>query len=151
MSGEADALRAAHRLAYILGLALCFGTPGLIGILLLARVVPAGTQTPEGIHQQLGYLFSGIVFLSAAWVWWRSGRALHGFGRVPESQRASLVLRECLLYAVVLPSSSLCGLVYWTLVGAHAPRHVWGFILLTPMLFLALVPRSDRWMKALEG
>lgn len=138
-------------MAYALGLALCLGTPGLIAVLLLSGVVPPGTHAPEGIYQQVGYLFTGLVFLSAAWVWWRSGRLLNEFKAMPEAQRPSVVLREGLLYAAVFESSSLLGLVYWILVGAHAARHAWGFILLTPVLFAVLVPRYDRWAKSLEG
>jgi hypothetical protein len=52
---------------------------------------------------------------------------------------------------VLFQASSLCGLVYWILVGAHSPRHVWGFILLTPILFVALMPRMERWRLALEA
>jgi hypothetical protein len=62
-----------------------------------------------------------------------------------------VVLREGLIYAVLFQASSLCGLVYWILVGAHSPRHVWGFILLTPILFVALMPRMERWRLALEA
>jgi hypothetical protein len=62
-----------------------------------------------------------------------------------------VILREVLVYAALFEASSLCGLVYWTLVGAQAPRHAWGFILLTPALFLALVPRARRWRQALEA
>jgi hypothetical protein len=51
---------------------------------------------------------------------------------------------------VVFESSSLCGLVYWILVGNLGYRHVWGFILMTPLLFLVLVPRYTQWVKALE-
>jgi hypothetical protein len=143
-------IHSAQRLGYGLGLALCLGTPGLIAGLILARVVPAGNQAPEGVFQQLGYLFSGLVFLSAAWVWWRSGRLLRGFRAVPEALRPGVVLRESLVYAAAFEASSLCGLVYWALVGVHAARHAWGFVLLTPLLFLVLVPRADRWKKALE-
>lgn len=138
-------------MAYGAGLALCFGTPGLISALLLSGVVPAGSQRPEGVYQQLGYLFTGLVFLSATWVWWRSTRALASFKDLAEAERPATILREALLGAVVLESSSLGGLVYWTLVGSHSPRHVWGFILMTPLLFLALVPRFKRWEAALEG
>ena len=151
MSGAADPLRRAHRLAYGLGLALCCGTPGVIALLLLAGVIPPGTETPEGIHQQVGYLFTGLVFLAAAWVLWRSGQMLREFPEVPEAQRPGVLLRECLLYAALLDLSSLCGLLYWSQVGSQAGRHAWSFILLTPALFLALVPREARWRKALEG
>lgn len=144
-------IRATHRLAYGLGLALCVGTPGLIAMLILSGVVPPGTQTPDGVYQQLGYLFTGLVFLSAAWVWWRSGHVLRGFKELPEARRPSIILRECLIYAAAFESSSLFGLAYWSLVGGHAARHAWGFILLTPILFAALVPRLERWVNALEG
>ena len=151
MSGPNGPLRSAHRKAYALGLVLCLGTPALITGLLLGGVVLPGEQRPEGIFLQVGYLFTGLVFLSAAWVWWRSGKVLRGFRDLPEAQRASVILREGLLYAAMFELSSLCGLVYWILVGAHAARHSWGFILLTPLLFAALVPRYDRWAKSLEG
>jgi hypothetical protein len=151
MNEATEPLRSAHRLAYALGSALCFGTPGLIAVLLLSGVVPPGTHLPEGIYQQLGYLFTGLVFLSGAWVWWRSGQVLREFRELSEIQRPAVILREGLLYAAVFEASSLFGLVYWILVGAHAVRHAWGFILLTPLLFLALVPRYDRWLKGLEA
>ncbi|MDP1832397.1 MAG: hypothetical protein Q8K67_10095 [Geothrix sp.] len=151
MNGAADPLRSAHRTAYGLGLALCLGTPGGIAVLLLMGVVPPGTQAPEGVHQQLGYLFTGLVFLSAAWVWGRSGRVLRGFKALPGTRRSFVILRESLLYAAAFEFSSLFGLVYWSLVGGHAARHAWGFILMTPLLFATLVPRFGRWAKALEG
>jgi protein-S-isoprenylcysteine O-methyltransferase Ste14 len=150
VNGRADDLRARHRLAYGLGLALCLGTPGLISVLLLTGTIPPGSQAPEGFYQDLGYLFTGLVFLTAAWVWWRSGQALRAFKALPKAQQAAFVLRESLLYAAVFEASSLLGLVYWILVGSHAARHAWGFIVLTPVLFAALVPRYDRWEKALE-
>jgi hypothetical protein len=138
-------------MAYALGLALCVGTPGFISVLLLSGVVPPGTEAPEGVYQQLGYLFTGLVFLSAAWVWWRSGHQLREFKTLPAGQRPAVILREGLLYAAVFEASSVCGLIYWVLVGSHAARHAWGFILLTPVLFIALVPRYDRWTQHLEG
>jgi hypothetical protein len=150
VNGGVDAIRASHRLAWTLGLGLCLGTPGSIAALLLLKVVPAGTQVPEGIYLQVGYLCTGLVFLSAAWIWHRSGQVLLGFKLLPEAERPGVVRRECLLAAAVFGASSLLGLVYWMLVGAHAPRHAWGFILMTPVLFLALVPRGERWLKALE-
>lgn len=149
MNRPANSLLSAHRRAYALGLALCVGTPGLIGLLLGLGVVPPGQQVPEGVYQQVGYLFTGLVFLSGAWVWGRRGRMLREFKSLPESRRLAVILRETLLYAVLFEASSLCGLVYWLLVGAHAGRHVWGFLLLTPLLFLGLVPRFEQWSKVL--
>ena len=151
MNGTAKALRSAHRMGYGLGLILCFGTPGLIAVLMRSGVLPPGTQVPEGIFQQIGYLLTGLVFMTTAWVWWRSGKVLREFKMLPEARRSAVILQEGLLYAVVLETSSFCGLVYWILVGHHGARHAWGFILLTPVLYLALMPRYDRWAKALES
>lgn len=151
MNGTVPSIQPAGLRAYLLGAALCFGTPGLIAVLLLARVVPPGPHAPEGLYEQLGYLCTGLVFLAAAWVLWRRGQVLRSFREGPEARRASVVLRETLLYALVCEASSLLGLVYWLLMGAQDPRHAWGFILLTPMLFVALVPRPGRWRKALAG
>ncbi len=150
MNGQVDPLRSAHRRAYALGLVLCFGTPGLIGLLLGLGLVPPGQQAPEGIYQQVGYLFTGLVFLSGAWVWGRRGRMLREFKAVPEGRRPAVILREGLLYAMLFEISSFCGLMYWLLVGGHAARHVGGFLLLTPLLFVGLVPRFGQWSKALE-
>ncbi len=150
MSGGPEALRSAVRTGHLLGMALCFGTPVLVAALILTGTVPPGREPLGGISQQVGYLLTGLVFLSAAWVWWRSGRVLGGFRELPDASRPSTVLRESLLYAAAFEVSSLCGLAYWMLVGAQAVRHVWGFILLTPVLFLALVPGYDRWAKPLE-
>ncbi|MFN7956905.1 MAG: hypothetical protein U0P46_01055 [Holophagaceae bacterium] len=151
MSGGTEALRAAHRRGHLLGLALCLGTPALVGGLILSGAVPPGQEASEGLYQQVGYLFTGLVFLAAAWVWWRSGRKLGAFRSLAEGERPATVFRESLLYATAFEVSSLCGLAYWALVGTHGGRHVWGFILLTPVLFLTLVPRYDRWAQQLEG
>lgn len=150
MNGQVDSLRSAHTRAYGMGLALCLGTPGLIAVLLVLGLVPPGQQEPEGVYQQVGYLFTGLVFLSGAWVWGRRGRMLREFKAVPEGRRSAVILREGLLYATLFEISSLCGLVYWMLVGGHAARHVWGFLLLTPLLFVGLVPRFGQWLKASE-
>lgn len=151
MSLQADPLRSAHRLAYGLGLALCLGTPGLVAALILSGAVPPGGQSVTGLLEQVGYLFSGTVFLSAAWVWWRLGQALRGFRALPEARRTLVIVRESLVAAAAFELSSLFGLAYWSLVGQHAARHAWGFVVLTPLLFLAVVPRFERWAKALEG
>jgi hypothetical protein len=151
LNAPADPLHAAHRTAYALGLALCVGTPTFISILLLSGWVPPGTQSPEGFYQQVGYLFTGIVFLAAAWVWTRVGQVLRGFKALPLAARPATVLREGLLWAALLETSCLLGLAYWILVGHQAARHAWGFILLTPALFLGLVPRYGAWRRAAEG
>lgn len=151
MNQPLDALRAAHRRAYGLGLALCLGIPTLLAGLLGAGAVAPGAHAPEGVFQQLGYLFTGLVFLSGAWVWGRRERMLRGFKDVAEARRPALIWKESLLYSLAFEVSCICGLIYWTLVGAQAARHVGGFLVLTPLLFLVLVPRFGQWAKRLEA
>ena len=148
MNGVPEPLRAAHRMAHLVGLALCLGTPALIGGLILSGLIPPGEQPPEGPYLQLGHIFTGLVFLSATWVLWRKGSVLKAFRQVREPQRAGVVMRETLIYAALFELSSLYGLVYWILVGRHAARHVFGFIIMAPLLFLALAPRLGQWVDA---
>lgn len=150
MSDAPGLLRVAYRQARLVGFFLCLGTPALIGGLILSGWVPAGDHLPEGDLLQIGYIFTGLVFLSAAWVLWRRGVMLRTFRQIPEPSRPGLVRRETLLYAALFELSSFYGLVYWLLVGRHAARHVFGFIILAPLLFLALAPRLGHWVKALE-
>ena len=88
MSDPLTPLRSAHRGAYGVGLALCLGTPVLIALLILSGVVPPGTQAPVGFLEQVGYLFTGVVFLASSFTWWRLGQVLRGFKELPERQRA---------------------------------------------------------------
>jgi hypothetical protein len=145
-----EPLRVACRQALLVGLALCLGTPALVGGLVLSGLVPPGDNLPEGTYLQIGHIFTGLVLLSAAWVLWRRGTVLRAFRRTPESRRPAQVQRETLIYAALFELSSLYGLVYWLLVGKYAARHVFGFIILAPLLFLGLVPRLGHWAKALE-
>ena len=151
MTGTSAPLAGAVRRAWFMGLALCLGTPALVAGLVLSGLAPAGTQRPEGTYLQLGHIFTGLVFLSAAWVLWRKGVILRTLPQVPEALRPGLALRETLVYAALFELSSLYGLVYWLLVGAHAGRHVAGFIVLPPLLFLVLAPRRRHWQAAASG
>ena len=150
MNQVPGSLGAACRQGRLLGLALCLGTPALFAGLILSGLVPPGEQPAEGGYLQIGHLFTGVVFLSAAWVVWRRGAVLRTFRQVPDSRRPGLALRETLLYAALFELSSLCGLAWWILVGRHGARHVFGFIILTPILFLALAPSLEHWSKAQE-
>lgn len=151
MSDASESIRAAYRMARLVGVALCLGTPALLGGLILSGLVPPGEQLPEGVYLQLGHIFTGLVFLSGAWVLWRRGSVLRGFREVPEPRRPAVILRETLVYAALFELSSIYGLGYWILVGRHAARHVFGFIILAPILFLALTPRLEHWLKAAEA
>jgi F0F1-type ATP synthase membrane subunit c/vacuolar-type H+-ATPase subunit K len=141
----------AYRVSQIVGIALGFLSPLIIAGLLLSRTVPPGQLLPTELVQQVGYLFTGLVFLAGAWAFWRSGRVLSDFRRVDARRRPEVLLRTCVLFAALSELSCILGLVYWILAGAVAGRHAWGFILLSPLLFLGVVPRKARWKKALEG
>ena len=147
MSGPGDAFRP----AYMTGLALCLGLPTLAALLVLTGAIPAGNQPPEGLVQQVGYQLTGLVFLAAAIVFSRPGRAFQRLAALPSEERPAAVRSECLVVASILQVGVLCGLAYWAMVGVHAPRHAWGFLLTTPMLYVALVPRPARWAKASAG
>lgn len=145
MTEAPEHLQTACRQARLLGLALCLGTPILIGVLILSGLVPPGNHPPDGTYLQVGHLFTGLVFFSAAWVLWRRGVVLKAFPGFPAQRQAGVIFRETLLYAALFELSSLFGLAYWLLVGTHAARHVVGFIALSPLLFLAFAPRLRHW------
>lgn len=145
------ALESAYRTAQLLGLTLCFGTPLVLVVLLVSGAIPPGRQLPMAAAQQVGYLFTGLVFLAAAWSFWRSGRILAAFSTLDPGRRPGVLLRETLTYAALAELSSLLGLFYWLLAGQVVGRHAWGFLLLTPLLFLGVVPRRTRWKQTLEG
>lgn len=146
-----DALESACRRARLLGGLVAVGLPALAAGLAFGGIVPPGAHSPEGSFLSLGHTFTGLVFLSAAWILWRRGRVLATFHKVEASLRPRVVLRESLMYAALAGASSLYGLIYWSLVGLHAARHAVGFIALGPVLFLVLLPRPEAWRKALEG
>lgn len=146
-----DPLQAACRRARWAGALLGVGVPVLAGAAAAGGMVAPGVNPPEGAFLQVGHAFTGLVFLAAAWILWRRGQVLAGFRTLPEARRAPVVLRETLVYSALAGTSSLLGLAYWGLVGRGATRHALGFMLLGPLLFLALVPRSGAWRKALGG
>lgn len=146
MNGAPEPLPAVCRRARLVGFSICLGTPLFIGGLILSGHLPPGTHRPEGSYLQLGQLFTGLVFFSAAWVLWRRGVVSRSFSQVAPRRQAGVVLRETLLYAALFELSSLYGLAYWLLVGAYAARHVFGFLVLPPLLFLAFAPRLRHWV-----
>ena len=141
-------LPGAGRTAYGAGLALALGGSALAAVLMLSGGVPPGSQRPEGTLLQLGYLFTGTVFLAAALVAGRMGRSRRALAGLSPEARGAEVRRACLGAALLCQVGALCGLAYWALAGAHAGRHAWGFVATTPLLYLALVPRPGRWLRA---
>jgi hypothetical protein len=150
-AGQPDAaLRKAFQRAYGLGLVLCVCWP-LILQLLLGPVIKPGQAPPAGVVQQLGYTFTALTFLAAAFVTWRSGReraALHG---VAPALRPRIVFREVLLYSALFELSCLYGVLYWTLAGGEANRYARSFIMLTSLMFFFFVPRLGAWVEAAGG
>lgn len=147
---EVLALLPAYRRARAAGLVICVAWPLLLMALVATGAVRPGTAPMEGPARQIGYTFTGLVFLSAAWVTWRSGKVLKGFRDLAPALRPRVILRESLVYAAVFETSSLWGLLYWMMVGTAAARYVGTFMALTPLMFLFFVPRFYAWKLALE-
>ena len=147
---EVKALQPAYRQARVVGLFICVAWPLLLMVLVATGAVQPGTAPMTGPARQIGYTFTGLVFLSAMWVTWRSGKVLKGFRDLEPERRPRVVWRESLVYAALFELSSLWGLLYWMMVGQAAARYVGAFMALTPIMFLFFVPRFHAWKLALE-
>ena len=145
MRASLTALEASARRGWWVGFLVCLGGPVLILLSAWAGWIPPGSQPVEGVYQQVGYTFTGLVFLASAYLVWRKGHALRAFPAQAEGRQAGFVLRETLVYSALCASSALWGVLYWRLVGWHAFRHALTFLLLTPVLFLLFVPRLGAW------
>lgn len=150
MAEPLDLLAPAYRTARLIGWTICGAWPLILAGLVLAGVIPPGNHPVEGVYQQVGYTFTGLVFLSAAWVAWRKEKVLRGFRRVAPAIRLRLLQREILLYAALFEFSCLWGVLYWMLIGRGALRYVLAFMALTPIMFYILVPRLPAWIQAQE-
>jgi hypothetical protein len=146
---EEKALHRAFQKAYGLGLVLCVCWP-LILQLLLGPLIKPGQNAPQGVLQQLGYTFTGLTFLAAAFVTWRSLRVRAGFAALDPSRRPKVLFREVLLYAALFELSCFYGILYWALVGGEANRYARSFIMLTSLMYFFFVPRWGAWKDALE-
>ncbi|MBK8725161.1 MAG: hypothetical protein IPL96_03650 [Holophagaceae bacterium] len=143
------ALHRAFQKAYGLGLVLCVCWP-LVLQLLLGPVIKPGQNAPAGVIQQLGYTFTGLTFLAAAFVTWRSLKVRGRFKDLPAERRPRVLFREVLLYAALFELSCLYGILYWALVGGEANRYARSFIVLTSLMFFFFVPRYAAWREAVE-
>jgi hypothetical protein len=144
------ALRPAYQRARLVGLVLCVAWPLFLMVLVGTNAVRPGTAAAEGAAKQIGYTFTALTFLSAAFVTWRSGKVLKGFKDLAPEERPRTVQRESLIYAALFELSCLWGLLYWMIVGRNAYQHVLTFMALTPLMFFFFVPRLDAWRLALE-
>lgn len=147
---ELKAILPAYKRARVAGLVICVAWPLLLMVMVATGAVKPGNAPMTGAAKQIGYTFTGLVFLAAAWVTWRSGKVLKGFRDLAPESRPGVVFRESLIYAAVFETSSLWGLLYWMMVGTAAARYVGTFMALTPIMFLFFVPRFYAWKVALE-
>ena len=146
---ELKALHRAFRWSYLGGLTLCVFWPLMLQ-LLFTSYIPPGQNPPGGAVKQLGYTFTGLVLLSAAFVTWRWGRVRAGFPALSPGDRPRVLARELLFYSALFELSCFFGLAYWALTGLEGIRFARSFIVLTTIMFFCFVPRFDAWRRAAE-
>ncbi len=147
---DLNALHRAYRWAYLAGLALCVFWPLMLQLVFTSFIAP-GQNPPGGVVKQLGYTFTGLVLLCAAFVTWRWGKVRAGFGGLESAQRPKTLAREILLYSALFELSCFLGLAYWALAGLEGLRFARSFIVLTSIMFFCFVPRFEAWRRAAEG
>ncbi|MBL0212101.1 MAG: hypothetical protein IPQ13_14500 [Holophagaceae bacterium] len=147
---DLDALHRAYRWAYLAGLTLCVFWPLMLQLAFTEFIAP-GQNPPDGVVKQLGYTFTGLVLLCAAFVTWRSGKVRAGFCALAAAARPRAMAREILLYSALFEVSCFFGLAYWALAGHEGVRFARSFIVLTSIMFFCFVPRFDAWRRAAEG
>ncbi|MBL0313436.1 MAG: hypothetical protein IPP78_12145 [Holophagaceae bacterium] len=147
---DLDALHRAYRWAYLAGLTLCVFWPLMLQLVFTNFIAP-GQNPPDGVVKQLGYTFTGLVLLCAAFVTWRWGKIRAGFGELGSAARPKVMAREILLYSALFELSCFFGLAYWALAGLEGMRFARSFIVLTSIMFFCFVPRFDAWRRAAEG
>ena len=147
MSDQAPspAFRRAYSLAYGLGTLLCVVWPLVLqGV--LGTILPPGSLGMQGLAEELGYTFTGLVVLGVLFVRWRFGRIRTGFAALDESRQVKVMTLEILLYAAIFELSALFGLVYYGMGGPE--RYARSFIGLATAMFLVFVPRMAAWRQA---
>lgn len=147
---DLHALHKAYRWSYLAGLSLCLFWPLMLQLLFTGFITP-GKNPPEGVIQDLGYTFTGLVLLIAGFVTWRSGKMRAGFQALDRSVRPRIMAREILVYSALFELSCFFGLAYWAMTGLGGLRYARSFIVLTSVMFFVFVPRFEAWRKAAEG
>lgn len=141
---------AAVQKARVLGLVLCLAWPLTLMALLTVGAIAPGNFRPEGWVQQVGYTFTALSLLAAAYATWRTGGLMKAFPTLPEDQRPGVAFRSSLGFSILFLLSSFYGLAYWRLVGRNAFQHVMVFVALSPVMFILFAPRLHHWLDALE-
>jgi len=141
---ETSTLRRAHRGPYLLGLALCVLWPALLE-LLLGRL-PQGEPSSPDVIQSVGHTFTGIIFLAAAYIFWRKRRAKAALGEQDPSAHAASLRRETYMASILFAVCSLLGPLYFGMAGSPGMRHARSYIAAVPILFFAFAPRVSSWV-----
>jgi hypothetical protein len=146
----APAFRRAFFLAYGAGVLLCIVWPLTVQGLLPFLLHP-GRLGPSPLAEELGFTFTGLVFLSALFVHGRSRKVRAGLAVRAAGRHTRVMAVEILLYSAIFELSVLLGLLYYALGGPQAERYARSFIALAPVMFLVFVPRLGAWQRASEG
>jgi hypothetical protein len=142
---------AAVQKARILGLVLCLAWPLVLMAMITVGTIAPGTLRAEGWVQQVGYTFTGLSLVAAAYVTWRTGGLMTEFKALPEAERPRTAFRSSLGFSILFLLSSIYGLAYWRLAGRNAFQHVMIFVALSPVMFILFAPRLHHWLDALEA
>lgn len=146
----APAFRRAFCLAYGVGVLLCIVWPLTVQGLLRFLLHP-GRLGPSPLAEELGFTFTGLVFLSALFVHGRSRKVRAGLAAKAADRHTRVMAVEILLYSTIFELSVLFGLLYYALGGPQAERYARSFIALAMVMFLVFVPRLGAWQRASEG
>jgi len=120
---------------YLFGLVVCVLWPLLLELGLTR--LPQGEASDPAVVQNLGHSFTGLVFLAAAFVFWRM-RRIKGH---PPDFRNPVLGRETLLASLLFAGCSVLGVLYYGLAGPAGERHARSFIAVVPIMFFVFVPR----------
>lgn len=142
-----EAWRGTHRRVRGIGLGACLAAALLSLGLGAVGVVPPGANAVEGVYQQTGYTFTGLVFLTGAWAVRRRRLVLGAFAGAEPAERERLLRREAVLSAVLGGTSILWGILYWRMVGWNGLRHSLAFLVLAPVMFLWFMPGQEAWAR----
>lgn len=146
---ETQALRQARRWPYTLGLTLCVLWPIALEILLTR--LPHGEPSDPGAVQSLGHTLTGIIFLAAAYTYWRKRRAMEALPSQGLPERCASLRQETLLAALIFGACSLLGPLYYGASGPAGERHARSYLAAVPIMFFVFAPRLSSWSPGPPG
>nr|WP_320133815.1 hypothetical protein [uncultured Holophaga sp.] len=146
---ERATLKRAALLPYALGLALCVAWPLALEIFLTR--LPIAPPSSSQVVESTGHTFTGLVFLAAAYIFWRRRRARGKLSDQSPRARCQSLKRELLVATLIFGACSLLGPLYFVLAGRPGLRHARSFIATVPIMFLAFSPRLSSWASGSPG